>query len=69
MLWKNIIPVSYTHLTNKFNFAAGDFFEDGTLKMRFTRFISLVPTTRTNDNANNSYLNAGISNLKLNSSN
>ena len=24
---------------------------------------------RTNDNANNSYLNAGISNLKLNSSN
>ncbi len=55
--------------TNKFNFTTGDFFEAGTLKMRFTRFISLVPTTRTNDNADNSYLNAGISNLKLNSSN
>lgn len=31
---------------NKYNFTVGDFFEPGTLKMRFTRFISLVPTKK-----------------------
>jgi len=52
---------------------AGELFESGYSKpaVRFTRFISLVPSTGngTNDDADNSYLNAGISNLKLNSSN
>lgn len=52
---------------------AGTLYESGYSKpaVRFTRFISLVPTNEGGicDDADESYLNAGISDLKLNSSN
>lgn len=76
----DIVKVIYTYRSTsgtvascgfKFSFTAGEMFnsESTTPRLRFMRFISLVPTGPTKDDADNSSFNAGLSNLKLDGSN